>query len=307
MRIAPCLFATIAFLFPGNLYAAKWSGISKDQIAALHDDDLDRHQAEVGYLDGLAVSEIRFSENGFQWHLLRFTSAEKPQGPLWIVPHDDENAAFEAMIAALRQYGGTGIAVNTGPASTRRQPGVGNCGVRAGTTTACDPNRNFDLKSPLFTANILDQHSAGQPIIALHTNSHGFSGDGEGGRGDISMLDARAYRQGIIRPRADGHFGNRSVPSLDDPDIYAILPYPATKGISETDNWCRTALNAAGANVWHERVGTSDGSLSNYVALNLPEVGYLNAEAKRDDALSVAAEAQRLIVDSYLSKCVRQP
>lgn len=307
MRIAPCLFAAAAFLFSGNVQAAEWLNVSDDQIADMQDDDLDRHQAESGYLNGIAVGETRFSENGFQWHLLRFTSTEKPQGPLWIVLHDDENAAFETMIAALRHYGGTGIAVNTGPSSTRRQLGTGNCGVRAATATACDPNRNFDRRSPLFTASIIEQHIAGQPIIALHTNSHGFSGDGEGGRGDISMLDARAYRQGIVHPRIGGHFGNGSVGLLDDPDIYAILPYSAAKGISETDILCRSALNAAGAHVWHERVGTSDGSLSNYIALNLPDVRYLNAEAKRDDALSVAAEAQRAIVDTYLAKCVPQP
>jgi hypothetical protein len=303
MRFAPCHFALGFFLSAASVHAQPWTELDASALALVQDDDLERHRAEPAFLQGVQVSELRFRENGFDWHLLRFVNADRPDGPLWVVPHDDENAAFDAMIAALRKYGGTGIAVDTGPASTRRQPGSGPCGVRPMVSSACDPNRNFDRRTPLFSSAILDLRQAGQPVIALHTNSDGFAGDGEGGRGDISMLDAAAYRAGVVRPRANGYFGNGTVPQLDNPDIYAILPYARAKGLSAADVKCRQALNAAGANVWHEHVGVSDGSLSNHVALNLPDVRYMNAEARRDADLAEAAQAQLLMVDAYLGQC----
>ena len=63
-------------------------------LALLIDDDLARHSGDVAFLEGLKVSETRFSEAGFNWHLIRFVNGAKPEGPIWAVPHDDENAAF---------------------------------------------------------------------------------------------------------------------------------------------------------------------------------------------------------------------
>lgn len=303
MRIAPYLFALALYCFAPAAQAMEWRSIDKAMLAVLQDDDINRHSDDTGFLEGIGVSEIRFSENGFDWHLIRFSSDANSEGPLWVVPHDDENAAFEAMIAALHKYGGVGITVNTGPTSTRRQAGYGLCGVRTAMVSACDPNRNFDERTPVFTKAILDAWKPGRPIIALHTNSHGFGGDGAGGRGDITMLDARAYARGEIIARVDGYFGNRSVAILDNPDVYAILPYVASKTISDGEILCRNAMNQVGINVWHERIGRSDGSLSNYVALQRPEIAYVNFEAKREDDLSIGAETQRLMIDAYMEKC----
>lgn len=303
MRIAPYLFALALYCFAPSARAMEWRSVDKTMLAALQDDDINRHSDDPVFLEGISVSEIRFSENGFDWHLIRFSNDAKSDGPLWVVPHDDENAAFESMTAALHKYGGVGIAVNTGPASARRQAGYGLCGVRSAMVSACDPNRNFDDRTPTFTRAFMDAWNPGRPIIALHTNSHGFGGDEAGGRGDITMLDAKAYARGEIRARVDGYFGNRSVAILDNPDVYAILPYVATEAISDGDTLCRNAMNQAGINVWHERVGRSDGSLSNYVALQRPDIAYVNFEAKREDDLSVGAEAQGLMIDAYLEKC----
>jgi hypothetical protein len=297
MQFAPYLCA-IALVS-----TAGWLSLDAAGIAALQDDDIERLRANGDDLAGMEASHIRFSENGFDWHLVRFTNEQRPSGPLWVVPHDDENAAFHGMIAAVRRHGGIGIVVDTGIASTRRQPGYGVCGVRPGTASGCDPNRNFDGRSPLFTRTILDQLPEGQPVIALHTNGAGFSGDGKGGRGSITMLDARFYARGEIRVRADGYFGNRGVAGLDDPDVYAIMPYRSGKAVPAADAGCRSALNAAGVNVWHEGVERSDGSLSNYIALNRPDIAYVNLEAKREANLAPGAEAQRLMIDAYLNGC----
>ena len=269
----------------------------------LSDEDFARHAGETDFLAGIAVSQIRFSENGFDWQLIRYENVAKPDGPLWVVPHDDEDAAYEAMVDAIRDHGGVGIAVNTQPPGSRRQSGQGRCGVRPGINGTCDPNRNFDDRSPMFTQTILREWKAGRPVIALHTNGEGFSGDGRGGRGDITMLDARAYRDGIRKSRPDGYLGNGKFSALDDPDVYAILPYRAVSGISPAEAACRSALNGSGINVWHERVGLSDGSLSNYIALNRPEIAYVNFEAKREADLSIGAAAQRQMINAYLEQC----
>ncbi|MBP6379756.1 MAG: hypothetical protein KA312_04995, partial [Sphingorhabdus sp.] len=156
MRIAPHLFASALCCFASVADATEWRALDATMQAALQDDDINRHSDEPAFLEGISVSEIRFSENGFDWHLIRFSNDANSDGPLWVVPHDDENAAFESMIAALRQHGGVGIAVNTGPASTRRQAGNGLCGVRSAMVSACDPNRNFGERTPIFTRAILD-------------------------------------------------------------------------------------------------------------------------------------------------------
>ncbi|MBL0022983.1 MAG: hypothetical protein IPP23_12450 [Sphingomonadales bacterium] len=85
------------------------------------DDDLARHSQDPAYPDGLALTSLSFSENGFAWQLLRFDNLAKPDGPLWVVPHDDENAAFEAVIAApAPAQGGRAIVVNSAEVSAGR-------------------------------------------------------------------------------------------------------------------------------------------------------------------------------------------
>jgi hypothetical protein len=279
-----------------------WQAVAPDAYRHLADDDIDRHSGDPAFFAGIKVGERRFSENGFAWHLIRFENAVKPDGPLWVVPHDDENAAFATMIDALKVHGGVGIAVNTTLSGKRQQSGYGTCGRQLKSTRSCDPNRNFDAKSPIFTAMFLQDYQPGQPIIALHTNSPGYGGDGHGGRGDITMLDGDAFVWGVIRPRSGGHFGSGQVPLLNDPDVFAILPF-ASADVPQADAVCRKALNVAGINVWHERVVESDGSLSNYLTLNRPDIHYVNMEAKRETDLATAVEAQKQMVAAYLSGC----
>jgi hypothetical protein len=284
--------------FAGN----PWQAVGPEAYAQLEDDDIARHAGEPAFLNGITVSQRRFEENGFAWHLIRFENTAKRDGPLWVVPHDDEDAAFESMIAAVRAYGGVGIAVNTEPSGKRRQSGVGVCGVENWYVDRCDPNRNFDAASPIFTAAFLYDYQPGQPIIALHTNSPGFGGDGQGGRGDITILDGDAYVHGEILPREGGHFGSGVAALLNDPDVYAIMPFFGI--ISARDTNCRIALNAAGVHVWHERVDESDGSLSNYLAIYRGDIAYVNMEAKREADLAPAIEAQRLMIAAYMANCL---
>lgn len=283
-----------------------WFEISGKDLVAFADDDLQRHAGEPDYLAGIDVEETFVRENGFIWHLLRYTSRTNPAGPLWMVPHDDENAAFEAAIQALKAYGGVVIAVNSGPGSMRRQSGLGTCGIKAGQVTSCDPNRNFAQTSPKFVDAFLRSRPAEQPIVALHTNSSGFSGDGQGGRGDITILDASAFQQGKIQPREDGHFATNPSGEMANFDTLALMAYldkNERPGARATE--CQKAMTGNGVHFWHEKVKRSDGSMSNYLALHLPDIPYLNVESRSEIDLAVAAARHQTMVRVYLAGCAK--
>lgn len=270
------------------------------------DDDLARNMPVDGYFAGLEVSEMRFFENGFAWHIIRFTNSVRPDGPNWVVPHDDENAAFDGMIAAVRQYGGSGLAVNSGPGSARRQTGYGQCGVHDARVSNCDPNRNFADRTPLFTRAFISQFSPNQPVIALHTNSPGFNGDGQGGRGDITILDRDAYAMGKIAPRKNGYLAVNPQLIMANADTLALAAFLARDRVPSNDAQVyATCMAAAGIHFWHEEVAESDGSLSNYLAIHRPDIAYLNVESRTEDDLSLAAQRHAIMIAAYLGKCTQ--
>ena len=300
--------ASLAVLcFAGSVQATKPTLWKEMPVEALRDidDDVRRNIEKPEFFDGIDVSEYRFSENGFDWHLVRFVSTERPTGPLWMVPHDDENAAFDAMIAAVKTHGGVGIAVNSGPGSARRQSGNGICGVRGGTTTSCDPNRNFGAKTPFFTSAFLSHGADSQPVIALHTNSPGFSGDGNGGRGEITIYDIAAFKRGEINPRHGGTFAVNPAAEMANADTLGLTAFLAREGgPDDAKAKCGQAIANDGIHFWHERVSKSDGSMSNYLALNRPDIAYFNAESRSEADLAIAAARHQIMVAAYLKNCV---
>lgn len=300
---AVATLALCGFLPVSASLATNWTEVEPQSLVTL-DDDVARNIRTEGFFDGIRISEVRFSENGFDWHFVRFSRVDDAEGPNWVVPHDDENAAFDAMVAALRQYGGVGIAVNSGPDSARRQSGLGICGVRAVKVESCDPNRNFDARTPMFTAALLDLVKPNHPVIALHTNGHGFTGDGQGGRGDITILDRNAYDGGQIMARRHGRLAVNPRPEMDNADTLALAAFLAKNGgPSEPDNSCGVAMAQSGVHFWHEPVRVSDGSLSNYLAINRPDIAYLNAESRVEIDLAVAAGRHAIMIAAYLDKC----
>lgn len=281
-------------------WAQGWSLVSDERRVAIADDDIRRHDKEAGFWDGISMAERRFSENGFDWHLLRFSSTKNPYGIIWVVPHDDENAAFEAMIDAVKKHGGMGIVVNSGPGSLRRQAGRGTCGGRPAKVTSCDPNRNYSDATPLFTSAFLDHRTeSSQPIIALHTN-------GPGAAGDFSLLDIDAYKKGRVELRAGAYRADKPKKSMANYDTLGLIAYPSRNGgPSGVDVACRSYLNKAGIHFWHEEVGESDGSLSNYLALQYPEIPYFNAESRSESDLAVSAARHLVMINAYLEGCKR--
>lgn len=276
-----------------------WGSVSNERRNEIPDDDIKRHAGDPAFWDGIAIEEKTFSENGFDWHLLRFTNLANPSSVIWIVPHDDENAAFEGAIAALKKHGGMAVVVNSGPGSLRRQTGRGQCGGRLAIVNSCDPNRNFSAATPLFTKAFLDHRTEGnQPIIALHTN-------GAGAAGDFSLLDIDAYRNGKVQLRRGAYQGRNPTPLMDNYDTLGLIAYPAKDGgPSAMSVACRNALNEAGINFWHERVDKSDGSLSNYLALERPDIPYFNAESREEMDLAVSAARHAIMIDAYLERCL---
>ena len=281
-----------------------WTNVPVENLVPL-DDDARRNSINSGYFDGIEIDELKLSENGFDWHLIRYKSVDRPNGPLWLVPHDDENAAFDAMITAIKDHGGIGIAVNSGPGSLRMQKGQGVCGASQRVRENCDPNRNFDANSPYYTSSILDQLPTGQPVIALHTNSPGFSGDGHGGRGTITVLDLEAFKRGELKPRKDAIFAIKPEELMANFDTLGLAPYRGKDGTpSGTTLKCGRDIADAGIHFWYENVVKTDASMSNYLILNRPEIAYFNAESRSEVDLAVASARHRIMVKAYLERCV---
>ena len=124
-------------------------------------------------------------EGRFRWVFHVFHHPTERNGPFWLLPHDDENTAFEAAVYAVATYGGGFLAIDSGQG--RRFQGQ-------------DPNRNFSRgwsesmlcreqsrPAPKFTAAVMGHFKAHRrhPYLSLHNNSDGWSGNG--GRGTISV------------------------------------------------------------------------------------------------------------------------
>jgi hypothetical protein len=299
---ATCV-AALAVLPANARPPVAWNPIDRGSLVTI-DDDIGRNDTRLAFFDGIEISQYSFSENGFNWHLIRFSNTNRPDGPVWVVPHDDENAAFDGMIAGIQQYGGSGIAVNSGPDSARLQSGYGVCGVKPAIVTMCDPNRNFGAQTPMFTAAFLSLFKPNQPVIALHTNSHGFSGDGAGGRGDITIYDRSTFARGRVIARKNGRLAVNPSTVMANPDTLALSAFLVRRGQPRAkDAACGMSMAQSGVNFWHEAVGRSDGSLSNFLALNRPDIAYLNAESRAENDLAIAAGRHAIMIKAYIEKC----
>ncbi|MES2095766.1 MAG: hypothetical protein V4459_03330 [Pseudomonadota bacterium] len=258
--------------------------------------------ADPALWDGLAVTRIEFRDDRTFWRVYRIINTRKPNGPLWFVPHDNENAAFQAAVDAARSYGGVAIAVEearslTGPDS-RMNPDVAF-------GRPVDPNRNFRDDASAYARTILaDLGSPARLIIALHTNQPGFDAresdcappqPGASGSGEISVLlcsDLYLPRPSV---RADWPY--------DDTDSVAIVAFQSDR--SPATGFCSRALAAADMNIMFERVAKSDGSLSNYALYRgLPYVNLETQDRGIDPAGLGNARARLLgMIDVVMARC----
>lgn len=262
--------------------------------------DFVRH-ADPDHWAGLTVRRQEVADGAVTWRLWRIANTGRPDGPLWVVPHDNENAAFAAGLAAVKSWGGVLIAVDSSRDDTTRAARY----VHARDGGRLDPNRTFTAAFPAYVAAVLaDLGAPARPIIALHTNAAGFDPalatcgqtPAGGGSGGISIL----LCNDIFTPRPAPV---RNWP-WDDNDSVVIAPYLA--GGTHEDGWCAARLARGNVNLTFERVGRSDGSLSNYAAQH--GLAYLNFETRDHgaDPAGVAAARDRLVamIDAALERCL---
>ena len=265
----------------------------------VQDDDLARHRDPAEWR-GLEVSRIEFRNERAQWRFWRIASLKHPRGPVWFVPHDNENGGFEAAFAALHKYGGVAIIVDSGVVP-------GHDGERRNQAVdygkSIDPNRNFDSALPFYAHQVLAPlaHGAG-PIIALHTNAPGFD------TSESRCNKSDPPGDGVISIRfCDEFYTPRQSPTrawpFDDDDSVGFATF-LTSG-QPSDAFCHDPLVAAGFNVVEERVVTSDGSLSNYAVLH--RLPYLNFETRdrgnTPDGLAQMRDRLMFMVDHAIALC----
>lgn len=264
----------------------------------VQDDDFERHRDPREW-EELSVQRVEFREERATWRLWRIENRRHRKGPLWFVPHDNENAGFEAALWAVRSYGGVVVAVDAGivPDSDGERM---NRAVDYG--EAIDPNRNFDSALPQYAQTILEGHGHGLPIIALHTNTKGFDPSGSrcnrSDRPGSGVISIRYCDDTLIPSPSQG----RAWP-FDDDDTVAFATFRANG--TPSDAFCRDQMVAADFNVVQERVVTSDGSLSNYAVLH--GLKYLNFETLETGlepaALAGARDRLTHIITRALAMC----
>lgn len=265
MRIALALAGVLALAAPAAAQLA--TRVTPVDPLTLDDDDFARHRSAAEW-QGLAVSKLEFREERATWRLWRIASTARPRGPLWFVPHDNENAGFEAALVAVRRYGGTVIAVDAG---------VADDGVRMNRAVdygrAVDPNRNFDSALPGYARRVLADLVPGMPVIALHTNARGFDiGESQCNRSDApgSGVISIRYCDETLSPSPS----RRRAWPWNDEDTVAFAPWRPSTGRDAA--FCGRQMVEADFNVVFERVVTTDRSLSNYAVLH--GIDYLNFE-----------------------------
>lgn len=225
----------------------------------------------------LCVTELRFSENGADWHLVIIRNLALP-GPLWAVPHDEEDAAFVTGLGAVRRYGGVMVAVENG--EERMNAGQDPNHVFAVTAAEADVCPDAPAPAPLYVAAYLDQWDRASPIIGLHTNWDGYLGGG--GLGTISVRRPDDKMIPFPSPIAVGR--------MADEDTIVMLVSTRPPEQNQAGRSAVSWFNDHGAHVIyrHATPENNECTLGDYLTLNA--LGpYFNLEVEYGDAGTQAA------------------
>lgn len=243
------------------------------------DGDVARNRAALAARELCLQLEV-FTEGRLRWVLQVIRNVKNPHGPLWAVPHDDEDVAFDSAVYGVLRYGGTIVAVE------RNHDRYNRIGRRKQ-----DPNRNFQItggekcelqlaRSPAFTRRFLRWLHKGQPIIALHTNKEGFDlipeTDEEKSKGNVSLGIERKEDSNIIEFPAPRPLRAKSP---NDTLIYVASGLPPASDAPLMR--FVAALNRSGIHVLYEHVRKNDCSLSNYAVRR--HIPYVNLEVVDGD------------------------
>ncbi len=279
------------FAKSANQTKAKEDSLSPDLIAQilptaitascpageLEDSDGDFSRNAAALSSELCFYQVSFTEGKLRWVFQIIKNVANPSSVLWFVPHDDEDAAFDSAVYAVRKFGGTVVAVdNRGERNNGKQ----------------DPNRNFDLgaekkcaeqvaRSPKYTAELLKFWNSGMPIIALHTNM--------GGNSTISILKPEANNAvAFVAP-------NPIAAKSPNNTLVFIASQMRPEANPDLTAYAQT-LNASGVHVLYEVVSleATNCSLSHYAALRNFNA-YTNIEVVDGDG-----QTQRMMIDRVM-------
>lgn len=253
--------------------------------SSVDDPDIRRNAAKLP-MSKYCIKLASFTEGGFPWKIYTVTPKRGNKDILWAVPHDDEDAAFDTAVYALNRYGGRISTVETGNRrSFHGQDTNRNFGTSRSVQQRC---RQQKAVAPRYTKEFLNGYSDGGLIIALHTNTNGYSGNG--GTGTISINRDSSILRPYKSPVAQG--------LLADEDNLLLMAGTRPVG---SDRQLTAAVNhftkQEGVHVIVELVRESqnDCSLSNYVMLTKPG-RYYNIEAEDGNGT-----AQRQILDKLMA------
>lgn len=256
------------------------------------DGDVERNRKALASHDLCLRLEV-FTEGRLHWVLQVIQNRKQPHGPLWAVPHDDEDVAFDSALYGVLRYGGTVVAVER---SGDRYNRIGK--------RKQDPNRNFQTRgeekcklqrarSPVFTRRFMQWLHKGQPIVALHTNKEGFDLipelDEDKSKGNVSIGIERKPDSNLTEfPAA------RPIRAKSPNDTLIYVASKAPPGLDVQISRFVAALNAGGIHVLYEHVSENDCSMSNYAVLH--GIPYVNIEVVDNDDTG----AQMRMIDAVM-------
>jgi hypothetical protein len=231
----------------------------------------------------LCITELRFGENGLDWHVVVVRNLSQP-GPLWAVPHDEEDAAFVTGVGAVRRYGGVMVAVENG--EERMNGGRDPNRIFAVTAAAADICPDAPAPAPRYVAAYLDAWERAFPIIGLHTNWDGYLGGG--GLGTISVRRPDEKMIPFPSPIAVGR--------MADEDTIVMLFSTLLPEQNEAGRSAVSWFNDRGSHVIYRHVTPENNecTLGDYLTVNAL-APYFNLEVEHGDAATHAALVDRLM------------
>lgn len=258
------------------LSAGALSGPAADESAACLDpatvDDSDILGAHDLIADPeFCLSRVSLRENGIDWRLLMLSNIATP-GPLWAVPHDEEDEAFAAAIYGVKRFGGTAVFIEND--ENRLVGGLDPNHIFATTPDATRECPSADVPFPRYVEAFLVSWDREFPVIGLHSNWDGYAEDG--GLGTISVNRHDEKMQPFPSESAEGRFADEDTVAM----LVGTSPPESNAGARAAVDW----FNDNGVHVIFRHVTDQNNgcTLADYLALN-GLGGYINLEVERGD------------------------
>mgnify|MGYP001550268807 FL=1 len=275
-------------------FAAPAVGQGPDVLACqdwrqFRDADFIKHAATMESINPCVAYEPVLA-GGIEWRVVRMQQGPQiPQtAPLVVVLHDNEDAALVGALSLLAIRDVQVVMLDTDESRDWGGVDPNRLFVSAGSIiNACPYPLNLDAA---FAQAILRDWSGQHPVISLHSNAPGILGDGEGGRGSISMLRPQPHQRAFPGRPAPDHA------RLSDPDnlifITGLFPAP-----SPVQNDLIRRLQGVGLNVLYSQVTplNQDCSLSDFLTLRGQSELYFNVEVEEGDDVSAVTLVRRLL------------